>query len=296
MVEGAKLGRAAKADAPQAPSVSPLRGDPPLPRAGEDEHCNITGDRRLRGLAFLVHLQVPSMTFAFRSFALAVATLALAAAICASANASRDGDLATVKASRGAATRDGPRLTLHFASGGTFIYEDAAACDNEDDLDDANCYGYELAGHEREWHLFRVLVYLWEGQSHIFVDDRTGEETHLDGYPLFSQSGNQIVEILYGPDGYDATGPAVQVWRRQGTKFVVEWTGSPYKEPETQYSVLGWWSPGRIDLRATTRGEWDREAGRSTPDIVKYFTLKRRPKGWRLFADEGELTGRESRR
>lgn len=221
------------------------------------------------------------MRFASWGGAYSVAAIAFAALIFTSARADRLDDELALSDAKGFATREGNRLVLTLASGKTVAYEDPPVC--RDPLPNALCYGHRLEGYERQWNLFRVAIDLWEGRDHLLIDDRTGEETAFDGDLQFSASGNHVVEMLAGVDGYDSKGPAVQVWRRRGHKFVVEWSGAPDVGEETYYSVLAWLTPGRIDLRSMTRGQWDREAEQMTPDILRYYVLKRRAKGWQLF-------------
>lgn len=209
---------------------------------------------------------------------LAVSGLAVAALAPAFAT-DVDVDAPEIAAAKGAASRDGSRLTLRFRSGATRIFEDAPACEIEEEQ--ARCVAYVLNGYHPEWHLFRVAIHFYEGGDDILIDDRTGDETVIDGFAQFSSSGNHIVEILAGPDGYDASGPAVQIWRRRGSRFVVEWRSGPNGE-DAQYELVDWPSPGRLELRSRTPGHWDHAAKQMTPDSISTFTLKRRPKGWRV--------------
>lgn len=225
------------------------------------------------------------MMATIRNRACAAAVIATATTLCASATAERfPDDSAAVAATSGAATRADDRLKLHFASGHSFTYEDAPSCRESDDLAEARCHRFRLDGYERRWRLFRIAVVFYEGGDTILVDDRTGAETVIDGEMHFSPSGTHIVEILAGADGYDASGPAVQIWRRRGDKFVVEWTGAPdaREGADIQYGLVAWPSPGRIEFRSMVPGDWDRIAKQRTTDVVKHFTLIRRPKGWRL--------------
>ena len=73
----------------------------------------------------------------------------------------------------------------------------------------------------------------------------------------------------------ELVGFAVQIWRREGHKYVQEWEASPYADGMyTTYNVLGWKSEEQIEMQAET------DFGLSRPFERNKFRLKRTDSGW----------------
>jgi len=176
------------------------------------------------------------------------------------------------------ANRDGDRLILRLATGATRTFVNAAACRDENPVVEARCVGYEFTTYDRSRRVFVLNVYFFEGTDSLLVDDRTGRATFFDGQLALSPSGAFVVETLAGRDGYDQSGPAIQIWRRGRVRFVREWKAEPgigEEVHEAFYRVLDWPAEDRVELQATLDGE------------VKRFTLLRGRKGWRTVDAEG---------
>ena len=75
----------------------------------------------------------------------------------------------------------------------------------------------------------------------------------------------------------ELVGFAVQIWRREGHKFVQEWEASPFADGMyTNYEVLGWNSEDEIEMQSET------DLGLSEPPQRNKFRLKRSDSGWAI--------------
>jgi hypothetical protein len=123
------------------------------------------------------------------------------------------------------ANRLGDRLMLHLSSGATRTYQDRSECKIAGH--EASCQKYRLVAHAGTRGVFVVAKLYYESAEYLLVDDSSGEEAVLRQLPVFSPSGKHALVLL---ENDEQLGFAVQVWRREGHRFVVDWSGSPHAE------------------------------------------------------------------
>ena len=161
-----------------------------------------------------------------------------------------------ISAAQGSATRDGSVLTLNLLKGGKKVYRDSEECAGTQDW--TLCTSYLLIGHGRSNHIFLLAKFQYEFTEFILVDEATGEETSVRSFPSFSPSGRYVLVLIMNDE---ELGFAVQVWRRNGSKFILDWSGFPGQESVststdyklityTDYKLTEWSNDNKIDLQA----------------------------------------------
>jgi hypothetical protein len=185
-------------------------------------------------------------------------------------------NMKAMQAARGAAVRDGDRLTLHLRSGRAKSYVDVpyASCFSPDAKPDCLAHFYTLHAYDDVIGLFVLKVPCDECVYYIIVDHRSGDETYLEAEPHFSPIGDVAIELVYGEQRHYVNGPAVNVWRRVGGTFKREWW-KPIVFDDS-YSVLGWRSNSHVDIEAITQASWRKEGG------TRRFSVVRRGATWHL--------------
>lgn len=172
------------------------------------------------------------------------------------------------------ADRQGDRLVLRLRSGNTKAYANGPECKNPDD--EAKCQKYSLIVDAHTRGLFVVAKVLHEGLDIILIDDHAGEETVLRHFPIFSPSGKNLLVLL---ENDPELGFAVQIWRRNGARFIQDWSGSPHSDGMyVSYKMLRWPSEDVIEVQSDISFEPPK------PNILKRFTLRRRADGWKMTA------------
>jgi len=171
------------------------------------------------------------------------------------------------------ATRQGPLLSLRLKSGSIKTYENLPECKIPEQ--EARCERYSLVAHVRSYGIFVVLKLHYESAEYLLVSDVSGKETTVHSFPIFSASGNYVLILLMNDD---QVGFAVQIWRRAGGTFALDWSGSPYTDGMyTTYKLLHWRSEGAIELQAETSFE------RSEQRVLrKNFKLRHSSGKWNL--------------
>jgi hypothetical protein len=170
------------------------------------------------------------------------------------------------------AERQGSRLVLHSRSGATKIYKNGPEC--KIPSLESECQTYTLVAHASSRGVFVVAKLYYESVEYLLVDDVTGDETTLRAFPVFSPSGNHVLVLLMNDN---EVGFAVQIWRREGHRFVLDWSGSPHTEGSyTSYELVGWPVENRIRLRSETDFESEK------PTLKKYFELHLSGHRWNL--------------
>ena len=170
------------------------------------------------------------------------------------------------------AERQGSRLTLHLKSGTTKIYADRPECKIPDK--ESKCQMYVLVAHANSLHIFVLAKLYYESAEYLLVDDAAGDETSLRSFPRFSPSGGYALALLINDE---QVGFAVQIWRREGHRFLLDWSGSPHLEGfYTTYALEHWAREGSIALRAENRFESPK------PNAITHFELDHLADGWKV--------------
>jgi hypothetical protein len=118
------------------------------------------------------------------------------------------------------ARRDGDGLTLRLQGGAERVFRDKPECRSVEQ--EAHCQTFIFIAHLGSQHLFVVEQSFYEGADYLLIDDRSGQQISIAGFPFFSPTGRYILQITPDNNGDD---PLV-VWRRQGDRFVRDWSGS----------------------------------------------------------------------
>jgi hypothetical protein len=90
----------------------------------------------------------------------------------------------------------------------------------------------------------------------------------VPSFPIFSPSGQHVLVILEN----DAVGEyAIQVWRREGSQFVLDWKRD---DDYAKYMLVRWASENTIELQV--------KIGFEPPklDVTKRLSLHHTPQGW----------------
>jgi hypothetical protein len=170
------------------------------------------------------------------------------------------------------AVRQGGQLTLHLSSGDTKRYVDNPACQTPGL--ESKCQKYRLIVHAQSRGVFIIAKLYYESVEYLLVDDGSGDETVVRGFPHFSPSGKHVVVLLMNDE---QLGFAVQVWRREGHKFILDWSGSPYAEGMyTSYNLVGWPSEDTIEIESETENEPPQ------PRVKRHFVLHHAVNGWKV--------------
>jgi hypothetical protein len=170
------------------------------------------------------------------------------------------------------AERQGRRLTLHLKSGTTRVYEDSPECQLPEK--ESKCQMYVLIAHVNSLHLFVLAKLYYESAEYLLVDDATGGETSLRSFPKFSPSGRYALVLLVNDE---QVGFAVQIWRREGHGFILDWSGSPHVEGfYTSYALEHWFKEDSIALLAENRFEPPK------PNAITHFELHHVADGWEV--------------
>lgn len=170
------------------------------------------------------------------------------------------------------ASRDDSRLILHLRSGATKTYEDRPECKNpKQELD---CESFRLIVYARSRGVFLLVKGYYEAAEYILIDDATGEETVVRNLPIFSPFGARILVLLMNDE---ELGYAVQIWRREGDKFVFDWSSSPHVAGiYTSYDLVRWPSEDTIELQSENHFEPPK------PRVRTRFSLHRTGRGWEV--------------
>jgi hypothetical protein len=173
-----------------------------------------------------------------------------------------------LKADDASAVRRGDRLILHLGSGATKAYVDRPECGSKDPVQESKCQKYRLIAHARSRGLFVLVKAYYEGAAYLLVNDASGEEAKVPSFPIFSPSGQHVLVILDN----DAVGEyAIQVWRREGSRFVLDWKRD---DGYAKYKLVRWASENTIELQAKIGFEPPK------PDVTKRLSLHHTPQGW----------------
>jgi hypothetical protein len=133
--------------------------------------------------------------------------------------------------------------------------------------------GHVFVAHARPSSAF-VLFRPGAEADYLLVDDVTGEETAVPGPPAFSpEGGRALVMVMNHP----RLGALVQIWRRAGARFTVEWSSSPlWTGDYLVYALRRWSEENRIELIAERRDPATQKLR------LTEFRIERRPRGWQL--------------
>lgn len=139
---------------------------------------------------------------------------------------------------------------------------------------EAKCQSYRLVAHARTRGVFVVAKLYYESAEYLLIDDSSGDETVLRRFPIFSPSGKQVLLLLMNDE---QLGFAIQVWRRDGHRFVLDWSGSPHADGGyTSYKLVRWPSESTIALQSETSFDPPKT------NLLKQFTLRHAAKGWNV--------------
>jgi len=170
------------------------------------------------------------------------------------------------------AERQGGRLTLHLKSGTVKVYEDRPECKISEK--ESKCQMYVLVAHVNSLHLFVLSKLDYESAEYLVVDDTSGDETSLRSFPKFSPSGRYALVLLINDE---QLGFAVQIWHRDGHRFILDWSGSPHTDGfYTSYSLKHWSKEDSIALLAVNRFEPPKQ------NAITHFELHHAADGWKI--------------
>lgn len=170
------------------------------------------------------------------------------------------------------AERQGGRLVLHLKSGTAKVYEDRPECKIPEK--ESKCQMYVLVAHANSLHIFVLAKLYYESAEYLLVDDATGDETILRSFPKFSPSGHYALTLLINDV---QIGFAVQIWRREGSRFILDWSGSPHIEGfYTSYALEHWSREDSIALLAENSFEPPK------PNAIMHFELHHAADGWKV--------------
>lgn len=190
-------------------------------------------------------------------------------------------ELRAFDAAGGAAIRNGDRLTLRTGSGQVKTYDDRPGCKSDTNV--SECRGYRLVAYARSRGVFVVAVLYYEALRFLLVDDASGDQTMLRGFPNFSPGGDYVVVLLMNDT---QLGFAVQIWRRSTSKFVLDWSGSPYHAgmAYTNYRLIRWDTDRTIELQSDSQLPWPRYR----ESVTKQFKLRHTGSGWEVVTRDGD--------
>jgi hypothetical protein len=166
-----------------------------------------------------------------------------------------------LKAADAGAVRQGRRLILNLSSGTAKAYVDRQECGSKDPVEQAKCQQYKLIAHATSRGMFVLVRATYEGADYLLVSDVSGDEAIVPSFPIFSPSGEHVLVLSQS----DAIGDyAIQVWRRDGARFVLDWKGWPHGDVadwEVKYALARWPSENVIELQGQIRQSITRKAG-----------------------------------
>jgi len=175
-----------------------------------------------------------------------------------------------INSARSSAARDGDRLLLYMESGESKTYTNRPECKIESK--ESACQKFSLVGYIRSQHLFIVAQLDYENAEYIIVDDRTGNESIFRAFPELSSSGQYAVVIL---ENDEQVGFGLQIWRREGTQFVLDWSGSPFISGiYTTYKLLQWPKDALLKFEVVN------SFAPPEKDAVNYFEVEHSADGW----------------
>lgn len=150
-----------------------------------------------------------------------------------------------IKFARSSAARNGDRLLLYLKSGEIKIYVNRSECKTESQ--ESACQKFVLLGYIRSEHLFLIAKLYYESAEYILLDDRTGQESIMRAVPELSPSGRYAVLILQNDE---QVGFGLQIWLREGTQFVPDWSGTPFVDGiYTSYKLVDWIDDGLLKFK-----------------------------------------------
>jgi hypothetical protein len=171
-----------------------------------------------------------------------------------------------LKAADAGAVRQGRRLILNLSSGANKTYVDRPECGSEDPVKQSKCQQYKLIAHVPSRGMFVLVEATHEGADYLLVSDVSGDEAIVPSFPIFSPSGEHVLVLSQN----DAIGEyAIQVWRRDGARFVLDWQGWPRVEGEVKYKLARLPSEDVIELQAQIE-----------PSLTKKASLRHTVRGW----------------
>jgi hypothetical protein len=157
---------------------------------------------------------------------------------------------AAVAESGGRARRQGNVLSLKISGRARLrLKSESGAC-----VDDDSCVEYRLVADLPSRHAYLVDKRYPEGGDSILIDDRTGRRTILPGTPLFSPDSQELIAVDNGclVNGCDHD---IEIWKRSGDHFVVEWGRPPDSIKEYPTIDLDRWDqPNRVTASYSTQG------------------------------------------
>jgi hypothetical protein len=157
---------------------------------------------------------------------------------------------AAIAESGGRARRLGNILLLKISGGAPLrLRNESGAC-----VDDDSCVEYRLVADLPSRHAYLVDKRFPEGGDSILIDDRTGRRTILPGTPLFSPDSQELIAVDNGclVNGCDHD---IEIWKRSGDRFVLEWGHPPYELKEYPTIDLDRWDqPDRPTAWYSTQG------------------------------------------
>lgn len=135
-----------------------------------------------------------------------------------------------LKEAGGAASRSGCRLNLRLKSGATLRLDDYddGACANPPRkrwllAHKVDWYHHYLESYDPKCGLFVVMIRYDENDDRSLIDERNGRQTRILGDVSLSPKCGRALEITPESEAGVDSPNAIRIWRRVGSKFVLEW-------------------------------------------------------------------------
>lgn len=95
----------------------------------------------------------------------------------------------------------------------------------------------------------------------------------MPSFPIFSPSGEHVLVLWMN----DVVGDyAIQVWRREGVRFVMDWRGWPHPNESASYKLVRWPSENTVELQVKI------DFGLPKPQVTKRASLNHTAQGWEV--------------
>lgn len=163
----------------------------------------------------------------------------------------RDIENQSIASSNGRAVRIDDKLMLELTSAGEKVYQDFPQCRIE--TEEAHCQTYRLVAYLDRVDAILVAHFFYEDLQFILIDNKSGHETNLDGFPIFSPSGKYALVLVQNDM---EVGSEIQIWERKNDALSLAWQGAPNTDGfYTEYNLEDWQQDNEISIRSKTQYE-----------------------------------------
>lgn len=163
----------------------------------------------------------------------------------------RDIENQSIASSNGRAVRIDDKLMLELTSASEKVYQDLPQCRVE--TEEAHCQTYRLVAYVDRVDAILVAHFFYEDLQFILIDSKSGHETNLDGFPIFSPSGKYALVLVQNDM---EVGSEIQIWERKNDTLSLAWQGAPNTDGfYTEYKLEDWQRDNEISIRSQTQYE-----------------------------------------